>query len=183
MIAVERAVLYDSADDALRFAFRIEGVDGSRAIDIGPAIKGTNPSDLSFHERIAEGSFLRSRAFASVGPNGSAILRAWYGTERDAYLIAQRRGAVTRLAQFLCAETRRDPELLEEAVRDWAAIPMEHTYQWWAARLGVAERTVRRWCTSRGAEDRSAKTLLDNWRTTAMARVEDAFVDAKILRG
>jgi len=172
---------YRGVEDALRFAFAIEGATGARGMEVGVCIRATNPSELSFHERVAEGAYVRRQALRVAGCRGRDSLRVWYGRVSDPHLAGLKVRAITRLAQHLQAETKRDPELMEDAVRRWCGMALTRSFWRWAQDLSVSKRTISRWCCSQNPADRSAAWFLSSWYQLALARVEAEFQEKSLV--
>ena len=164
---------FTSVASLCRYAWGVGRIKGYPRPSYELHSRGTNPSDLSLQDRIADGAMLRQFVLRQLGYRGKQVIVARYGRENS---------DLERMSRWLVSELRYPRLLLlDHSVRFWADMRQHHTGVWWSRHLGKDTKTIWRWC--RDAEGRSGLALLTEWLDDAHAKIEQPARDRGYVDG
>lgn len=166
MNTAEDLYLFETADEALSFAFAMEA---KRVYSQGLS-EGTGGENM--YDRIAEGMMIKSRCLRVAGYMGQKVIIALY-TIPNQDLIDKKKEAIETLGKWVHSKTKRPLHCLTDGVRDWAISSPIHDQVWWARHLDKAPRTIFRYWKSKDPKDESVKFLLNAALEKALIRITD----------
>lgn len=137
---------FDSAAEALSYAFRMEGKQIHPKNIYETVIKGTNPADLTIQDKIIQGSMIRACVFDKMLPIQIKIIIAEF-TMPVNDLYAKKEMALAGLANLFKRDTDRtiDKHFIIDTLRLSLSNRSHHSINWWIQHVSTPSRTMYRY--------------------------------------
>lgn len=160
--------LFHSVRSALAFAYSIQHFPvASKPCLIAPTGSSGRLSNLTPHEKHAQGALIRKAAEQRLNGMDLAVTFAFYGSDKA------RSTAIRIVSKEVAKIVRRSGLGVELAKRNFSRNGVRKTQEELAEEFGLAQSTISRLDAAVGKE-------IDRLRLLAEARLEQLFVDTKI---
>ena len=136
---------FGTAEEALSYAFRMEGKLIHPKNIYETVIKGTNPADLTIQDKIIQGSMIRACAFEAMLPIQIKIIIAEF-TMPVNDLYNKKEMALAGLANLFKKDTDRaiDKHFVIDTLRLSLSNRSHHAINWWIQHTSTPSRTMYR---------------------------------------
>ncbi len=160
-------------EDILVYAYKCEAGKSPPSAMFSDNIRGTNPSDLSELERIADGLMIKNTAMRGLNTDHRHIVAARYRLPFDDALYNMHEYNIRTVAKLIQAEKThiRNLFFIQDVIRDWSENGQPHHKDlivWWSKHMNIPQSTVQRWVNVHG---HSIKDALDDHLALAQSKL------------